>query len=226
MILKLKKKIVRHKLYFSAFPLIAGKPIITYESHMKDGVKVKAGNSLILTVNLQGYPDPRSHWYHNDKEIFAGGDTTIESDATFSRLTIKPSAGKHTGTYKIEAENKVGKGSAEFDVLVRDRPAPPKNVRTTEVYKDFITLTWDVPENDGGSPITGYSMEKRDVKKSAYTSAGTTDADTLTLKATRLIEGNEYFFKVYAENDIGTSDPAETEDPIKARLPFGESYFT
>ncbi len=90
------------------------------------------------------------------------------------------------------------------------------------MYKDYITIAWEKPKSDGGSPITGYIVEKRDVKKSSWVNAGNVDASTMTLKCTRLVEGNEYLFRVYAENAIGQSDPAETPEPVKARLPFGE----
>ena len=64
-------------------------------------------------------------------------------------------------------------------------------------------------------------MEKRDSRKTSFIEAGTTDAGTLQLKVTKLVEGNEYFFQVIAENNIGQSDPAVTDEPVKARLPFG-----
>ena len=73
---------------------------------------------------------------------------------------------------------------------------------------------------DGGSPIVEYIVEKRDVRKSAFINVGNTGPDSRTLKATKLIEGNSYFFQVYAENDIGRSEPGITDEPIKARLPF------
>lgn len=84
-----------------------------------------------------------------------------------------------------------------------------------------MVITWEAPEHDGGSVITGYVVEKRDVKKSSYIKAGSTDSKTLEMKVVKLIEGNEYVIRVCAENEIGASDFTETEEPIKARLPFG-----
>ena len=40
------------------------------------------------------------------------------------------------------------------------------------------------------------------------------------VQITKLIEGNEYLFRVCAENSIGASDWTTTAEPIKARLPF------
>lgn len=36
-----------------------------------------------------------------------------------------------------------------------------------------------------------------------------------------LVIGREYEFRVMAENQYGTSDPALTAEPVKARHPFG-----
>ena len=107
--------------------------------------------------------------------------------------------------------------------MISDKPTPPLNLRVKEVYKDYIVVNWDTPKSDGGSDITGYTVEKCDARKSTYMACGTTDASTLTLKINKLIEGNEYYVRVCAENAIGVSDPTVTEDPIKARLPFGKN---
>ena len=100
----------------------------------------------------------------------------------------------------------------------------PLNLRVTEVFKDFVVLTWDAPEHDGGAPITGYTVEKRDMKRVAFVKVETTDSGTLILKVPKLVEGNEYMFRVNAENEIGVSDWTSLPEPVKARLPFGECH--
>lgn len=52
------------------------------------------------------------------------------------------------------------------------------------------------------------------------------DAATRSLKATKLVEGNQYHFRVKAENDVGESDPAQTAEPVTAKLPFGAFLWT
>ena len=85
-----------------------------------------------------------------------------------------------------------------------------------------ISLVWDTPDNDGGATITGYVVEKADAKRLNYTTTGRTDADTLTYKATKLHEGNDYMFQVCAENEVGLSQPVSLSEPVTAKLPFGE----
>ena len=91
-----------------------------------------------------------------------------------------------------------------------------------EVNKDYVVIVWDEPESDGGSPITEYLVEKKDAAKKTYIKADNTDSLTRELKVTKLVEGKEYDIRVFAENEIGQSEPAGLPSPVKARLPFGK----
>jgi hypothetical protein len=202
---------------------VNAKPKLDYEDRLKDTVSTKAGASIILSVNVSGFPIPKVTWFHKGEEINSSmPGVTIESEDDFSRLTIKPAAGEHSGSYKVKAENKVGEDEAEFTASVKDKPSSPLKLRVKEVSKDYVVVAWDVPENDGGSPITGYTVEKKDVKKTSFMNAGRVDANSLEMKVNKLVEGNEYYFRVAAENAIGESDWATMDEPVKARLPFGE----
>jgi len=84
-----------------------------------------------------------------------------------------------------------------------------------------VILSWESPASDGGSPLTGFIIERKDVTKTSFVSAGRCDANTFYFKVTKLIEGNEYEFQVAAENEIGQSDWASLGKPVKAKLGFG-----
>jgi len=195
-------------------------PTIDYEAKLKETQTLKAGKSLILTANVSGMPEPKVTWLQNDSEIRPGVGISFEGDNTFSRLTIRNTTAKNAGRYMIRAENKVGSEEAEFKVVVLDKPSAPQNLRVKDVSPDNITLVWDEPEVDGGSKITGYTIEKADVKRRAFGSAGSTRSDTMEFQVTKLYEGNEYLFKVYAENAVGQSEPASLSEPVTAKLPF------
>ena len=102
-----------------------------------------------------------------------------------------------------------------------DKPSPPQNLEVTDVNKDSVILKWRAPANDGGSAVTNYVIEKRDVKRSNFLKVTQVTADVTEVKVEKLTEGNEYFFRVCAENEIGASDWTTTDDAIKAKLPFG-----
>ena len=106
--------------------------------------------------------------------------------------------------------------------FISDVPSAPQNLRGTEVDASFITLVWDIPATDGGSAVTGYVIEKKDVKRADYVFLANVDATTLQYKATKLFEGSEYLFRVFAENQAGLSKPCELDKPIKARMPYGQ----
>ena len=104
---------------------------------------------------------------------------------------------------------------------ISDAPSAPRNLRCVEVDSSFITLSWDSPASDGGSALTGYVIEKRDMKRADYMFLANVDAATLQFRATRLFEGCDYMFRVFAKNQAGLSQPCETDKPIKARIPYG-----
>jgi Fibronectin type III domain len=90
-----------------------------------------------------------------------------------------------------------------------------------EVDATFITVAWEAPSTDGGSPVTGYVVEKKDSKRGEYVFVAHVDSTTMQLKVTRLFEGVDYMFRVFAENPAGLSLPCETDKPITAKLPYG-----
>lgn len=43
-----------------------------------------------------------------------------------------------------------------------ETPGSPSRVQPSDISKDAVTLTWYEPDEDGGSPITGYWVERFD----------------------------------------------------------------
>ena len=103
-----------------------------------------------------------------------------------------------------------------------DKPGAPEGpITVSNLTKDSATLTWKPPKDDGGCDLTAYIVERRDAKRNVWTKVATLDGVTLDYKATGLVEGNNYHFRVTAENEVGQSEPLETSAAVVPKSPFG-----
>lgn len=90
-------------------------------------------------------------------------------------------------------------------------------MNVTSVTSRSVTIDWDVPLSDGGSEITGYVVEKRLATLSSsikWTRVVTLDSHCLHYCIDNLKEKSEYVFQVLAENAVGLSAPAVTENVV------------
>jgi len=99
-------------------------------------------------------------------------------------------------------------------------PGPPLDVEVSEVTKDSAVVTWKTPESDGGSPITGYVVERSLAASARWLRVNKQPVTELKLKVEELVEDNEYIFRVVAENKVGPGQPSEPTKPVMARDPW------
>lgn len=68
------------------------------------------------------------------------------------------------------------------NVLCIDPPGAPGSPQGIESTEDSITIGWTKPRHDGGSPITGYVVEKRLISEEKWTKAVHAHIPDLTCK--------------------------------------------
>jgi len=109
----------------------------------------------------------------------------------------------------------------KFFKFIADRPSPPIGpIQIDDVTKNSCSISWRPPEDDGGSEITNYVVERREVHSTSWVPVSNLVSGTSTTSA-QLQEGHEYEFRVMAENALGRSDPLVTDKPVMAKDPFG-----
>ena len=86
-------------------------------------------------------------------------------------------------------------------------PDQPVGVTASAISPTSIILNWSPPQNNGGSPITGYQIDYRVAPNTVYTSLATLNNVT-TYTHTNLITGKTYIYRVSAINTIGTGSPS------------------
>lgn len=82
-------------------------------------------------------------------------------------------------------------------------------------------MAWDKPNTDGGNPITGYYIERKERNSLLWVKANDTVVRTTEYPCAGLIEGLEYTFRVSAINRAGQGKPSGKTDFVTARTPVG-----
>jgi hypothetical protein len=116
-----------------------------------------------------------------------------------TKFILFRAARKDSGMYTIIAKNTSGEDRADVEILILGAPSKPNGpLAVSDVRKDGCKLKWKKPDDDGGSPIEYYEIEKMDLATGQWLPAGksaTPEADV-----TGLQEGKTYKFRVKAVN--------------------------
>jgi len=104
--------------------------------------------------------------------------------------------------YKVSAKNAVGEGpqSSETSAVPATTPGPPIGLSAV-AGNGQVTLTWSAPSDNGGAVITNYMVYRGTI------SGGETFivqlGNVLSHTDTGLANGQKYYYKVSAVNDVG-----------------------
>lgn len=106
-----------------------------------------------------------------------------------------------------------------------DKPSIPLGpLKVEEVRADHVKVKWDKPEDNGGSEITGYVLEKMDLDTGRWIPAGEVGPNEKTFTFSGLTPKKKYKFRVKAVNKEGESEPLEVEEAIVAKNPYGKNH--
>lgn len=105
-------------------------------------------------------------------------------------------------------------------VVILDRPGRPQDpFEFEEITANSVTVSWRPPKDNGGSEITAYVIEKRDLTHGGGWVPAVSYVNPKFTHATvpRLIEGTKYEFRVSAENMQGRGEPLQADNAIVAK---------
>lgn len=133
--------------------------------------------------------------------------------------------------FRVSAENRYGASEplVSQNVIAKHEfrpPGPPGMPFVYNIINDGMTIQWDTPIFDGGCPILGYHVEKKEKNSIMWQKVNTILVKEREFRVLGLIEGLEYQFRVYAQNDSGHSRMSDVSKLNMAVSPVGKFSFT
>ena len=169
-----------------------------------------ANNGAAITAYHVEILNNQNNWV---AETSVPGTSTSYTDSGLNDSTVY--------TYRVIAENAAGRSSASNsdDATTLAQPAQVPGAPTLPTSNlggaGMVTLTWQAPLFNGGSPITGYEYRYKLATASSY--GGWMSAMMeLTVEVKPLTPGMEYDFEVRARNSVGPGPALEIDDDTNA----------
>ncbi|XP_034049728.1 myosin binding protein Cb isoform X2 [Thalassophryne amazonica] len=164
----------------------------------------RVGDKINLTIPFQGKPRPVATWYKDGQPIDPKV-VNVRNSNVDSILFIRSAEREHSGKYELVLQIENMEDRATIEIRIVEKPGPPVNMRVVDVWGFNAALEWESPRDDGNCEITGYTIQKADMKTKEWFTVYEHNRRT-HCTATDLIMGNEYMFRVYSENFCGLSE--------------------
>ncbi len=92
-----------------------------------------------------------------------------KSDDKKAVLKIEKAQRGDRGKFELVLKNSKGEVKIPIDIEIIDKPSAPEGpLKVSDVTNNTAVLAWKPPKDDGGSPITGYVIEKMDVARGEW----------------------------------------------------------
>jgi len=177
---------------------------------------------LVLDVRVEGAPPPATCWLHEGTEVSTddvGKTRRVSHAANVAKLVYARADRGAAGKYVLRAENAHGKDEVAFELRVCGRPSQPMGpIVVSDVSAKSCLLAWQPPEDDGGSVVDRYEVERLDPYVQQWIPSCT--SKETTIRVAGLAKGKAYKFRVRAITAEGESTELETEGETLAADAF------
>ena len=176
----------------------------------------------MLRVKVQGEPITDKAWFWGRREIKSSPSVVIESSDYASKLTVLNLERADTGTFSFRAENDHGSAECGTEINVMVAPGRPKGpMRIDNVCGESCSAAWGAPEDDGGSPVLYYIVERAQGSQGdSWVPCGRATAPATELKVAGLTQDKEYRLRVFAVSAQGESESLVCVDSFVTENPF------
>ncbi|KAK6057427.1 hypothetical protein COOONC_05057 [Cooperia oncophora] len=188
--------------------IISGKPRI--KPSAKELIEVERGESVILSVGFECQDDVNATCFLNGNLLREDAKTHVDVLENLVKFCKRQVTKADSGEYTIKLSNELGEASEVFTVKVKDVPGPPANVCVNEIDSDSVSISWEKPLDDGGQPITGYLIEKKEEGRRTFHKVAHVSGAKTSYTVEDLEMLTSYKLRVSAVNKYGNGEPCES----------------
>jgi len=181
----------------------------SYHTYYQSGWTNSTGNDLTMTLSSGSSSGATSFKIERESPV-GGGFSTIVAD-TGDTTTSYSNTGLTQGTqynYRVSTINHgvLSLPSTSSAATTWTVTTAPVNLGATAISQTQIDLSWSQPASNGGTPVTGYKIQRQNACTGAFvTVVNNTGTTTTTYSNTGLTANTCYIYKVSSYNLIGQS---------------------
>ena len=183
-------------------------PIVT-EVTVADATITRTEATATVTIENETDESQTVHLQYR-KTSESGWTPTTPKDATATSETFTLSPLTGNTNYVVEAWLATTPNIKESATFKTDpvEPDAPRNVEITGFGDGELTVAWDAPLGNGGSTITGYKVQWKEVDTPNWDSPSEESDDASPYTIENLTNGTAYDVRVLAVNDVGDGPPS------------------
>ncbi|VDM54488.1 unnamed protein product [Angiostrongylus costaricensis] len=187
---------------------ILGKPRIKTTEH--ELVEVERNENIMLNASFDCQEEPTAMCLFNGEVLHEDAKTHLEVHQNTVKFCKRNATKADSGEYTIKLSNEFGEDLETFNVKVKDVPGAPCSISVNEVGSDTISIRWEKSTDDGGAPITGYIIEKKEDGRRAFHKVAQVSGSKTSYVVEELENATSYVLRVSAVNKYGPGEPIET----------------
>uniref|UniRef100_A0A2K5EB28 Immunoglobulin-like and fibronectin type III domain-containing protein 1 n=1 Tax=Aotus nancymaae TaxID=37293 RepID=A0A2K5EB28_AOTNA len=186
-------------------------PKFLMDSSTKDLLTVKVGDTVRVPVSFEAVPMPEVTWLKDGLPL-PKRSVTITKDG-LTQLLIPVASLSDSGLYTVVLRTSQGKEVAHsFRITVAACPQAPGPIHLQENVPGTVTAEWEPsPDEARGVPLHYAVLTRSSAHGPWREAADRIHTNRFTLLG--VVPGHEYYFRVVAKNELGTSKPSDTSQP-------------